>query len=386
MPTVLVLDEGFMSSAYAAVGLRDTKCRVIVLAGTGGRGQHNGGSIRWSLAPAVSSDAFLAVVDHVVRNDDVDVVYPMTEPIQARLWDAQPIWSDRVFPRTEAWQRELFRDKSRLSEFVHQQGVPIPATRVVCGSDDVRDALASFGTPVVVKGIRGRGGSETWIASTYADALHAVRMAHASDIPCFMQRYIVGATYLVGGVFDGGRPVRLYAGEKVEQYPVRTGPSIRIRSTHDPALVETALAVFRTAGVTGLASADFIRDDEGREGAAGRYLFLEVNPRPWGSITAAAEAGVDLFSPLAELLRGATPETDLTFGPGIESTVLPLYFRSRAFWLGGRVIRSLMHDLRGPPGVPWREPGQAAHLLYRLYRVARNWPSHATDRKGPTSA
>src|SRR5436309_3559890 len=60
-----------------------------------------------------------------------------------------------------------------------------------------------------------------------------------------------------------------------------------------------ALRVFHELRWTGLASADFIRR------GCGSYAFLEVNPRPWGSIAAARSAGVDLFTPFAELLVGA---------------------------------------------------------------------------------
>ena len=373
--TVLLLDEGFMSGAYTALGLRDAGCRVIVLAGTGGRGRYVGRNITFSLAPAPSTAAFLARCDDVVRAEHVDVVYPVTEPIQRVLWDATPRWSDRIVPRIESWQRDLFRDKEKISAFVRERGVPVPASRHVTSDDDAHDAIRTLGLPVVVKGVSGRGGSTTWITGSEGEAMRALRRARDVGVACFFQRYIRGATHLVGGVFDRGRPVRLYAGDKREQYPPRTGPAIRIRSTDDPLLRDTALTLFRVAEVSGIASADFIRDDDGIEGAAGRFLFLELNPRPWGSIVAAAESGVDLFSPLVQLLRGDSPRADLAFRPGIESTIWPLYLASWPFWRSGRVVRAILRDLRGVPGAPWRTPGQAAHLLHRLYRVGRNWPA-----------
>jgi hypothetical protein len=137
---------------------------------------------------------------------------------------------------------------------------------------------------------------------------------------------------------------------------------------HDAALLEVALTVFRELRWTGLASVDFIA------ASGGRHLFLELNPRPWGSITAAAEAGVDLFTPFAEMLRGRAPTADLAFRPNVESTVFPLYFLSRPFWRRGRALDAAVRDLAGSQGVPWRTVGQATHLLHRLYRVGRNWP------------
>ncbi len=365
---VLLLDEGFPSGAHAAIGLRDAGCRVTVLAGTGGGGGHTGRDIAWALAPPVASDAFLEAATRIVRRDGISVVYPVTEPIQRRIWDATPEWAEKVFPATQKWQREVLGDKALLSDFVRARGVRVPAYRVVRSDADIHEAIEELGVPVVVRGVVGRGGSATRIAASRGEALKAADRLRSDGVACFLQRHVCGATCLVGGVFDAGRPVRLYAGEKLDQHPARTGPAIRMRSIAEPALVEAALAVFRATRSSGLASVDFIRDEDGS------FLFLELNPRPWGSLTAASEAGVNLFTPLAELLGGESPSADLEYEVGVESTVFPLYLLSRSFWRSGRVAKSLLRDLRGDNGAPWRQVGQAAHLLHRLHRVGRNWP------------
>ena len=68
---------------------------------------------------------------------------------------------------------------------------------------------------------------------------------------------------------------------KVAQYPPLVGPASRLETVDEPALLASALAVFAALELTGLASADFIRRRNGT------FAFLEVNPRPWGSISAA---------------------------------------------------------------------------------------------------
>jgi hypothetical protein len=364
---VLLLDEGFMGSAYTAVGLRNAGCRVAVLAGTGGRGGHDGRGIRWSLAPPVQSAAFLAAVDDALAREHFDYVYPTTEPIQQRVWDAGPAWASVVYPPTLAWQRDLLRDKRVLGDYVADRGVLIPARRPVAGDGDVRAAVADVGLPIVVKGVRGRGGSATHVTASLPAAIEAARRVLRHGTACFVEEFVRGATFLAGGLFHEGRALRIYLGEKLEQHPPATGPAIRIRSVADAALLESALAVFRELRWSGLASADFVR------GPDGRFFFLEVNPRPWGSIPAADAAGVDLFTPFAELLGGVVPASDLTFRPGVECTVFPLYLLSRGHWRRGRALASLARDLRGPQGLLWRSPGQAGHLVHRLYRVVRNW-------------
>jgi predicted ATP-grasp superfamily ATP-dependent carboligase len=297
-----------------------------------------------------------------------DYVYPVTEPIQEQLWRSGASWLPKLFPCTEPWQRDLLGDKQRITDYVGGRGVPVPAQRSVAMVADVDDAARQLGFPLVVKGGRGRGGSATRIAASLDEARSAAHATLRGGVACFLQQYVDGPTYLVGGLFRDGCPIRIYVGQKIQQHPPRTGPAVSIRSVNDPALLELALTVFRELRWNGLASVDFI-------GArSGQHLFLELNPRPWGSVTAAADAGVDLFTPFAEMLRRRTPAADLAFRPGVESTVFPLYFLSRAFWHRGRALRTAARDLTGSQGVPWRSVRQAAHLLHRLYRVGRNWP------------
>ncbi|MFL5580476.1 MAG: ATP-grasp domain-containing protein [Gemmatimonadaceae bacterium] len=376
-PRVLLLDEGFMSGALAAVGLRDAGCEVAVLAACGGRARCRTRSLAWTMGPAPGDPALPAAVERAAVEWRAEHLLPCTEPLQALAWGADAPWAAHVFPRVAGWQREALAGKRALAALARARGIPVPrdesgpsAADPACSDDAARAAAARLGLPIVVKGERGRGGSATFIASSVADATRAARAMVAAGETPFFQEYVHGATHLVGGVFQAGRPLRLYAGEKVEQHPPRVGPASRMRSVAPPRLLDVALATFAALEWTGMASADLVAR------ADGEFLLLEVNPRPWGSIAGAAAAGVDLFGPAAELLRGRTPSADLRYAVGVETRVLPLYLLARGTWSPRRVpstLRALAADLAGAQGKPWRSPAQAAHLLHRLVRVGRNW-------------
>lgn len=363
---VLVLDEGFMSGALTAVGLRDAGCDVTVLAATGGRGSHRGRGIEWALAPRLDNPGFLDAVTAAIARRRITLVYPVTEPLRSVIEDAASRLEAPSWPVADPASAAILRDKRETSAFVAAHAVPVPEQRDVDASAP-DEALAALGMPVVVKGARGRGGSATRIAADAGAARAAVRELAACGVPCFLQRYVEGDTWLAGGLFDGGRPLRWYCGVKRVQQPPRTGPAAVIESVHDDALDEIARRVFAATRVSGLASADFVRD------RGGRFHFLELNPRPWGSLAAAREAGVDLFTPLAALMAGESPPGDLRFRAGVRTTVLPLYLLSARCWRNAEALRALVRDLRGVQGKPWHEPLQAVHLLARLARVWRNW-------------
>ena len=135
--------------------------------------------------------------------------------------------------------------------------------------------------------------------------------------PPVLQEFVDGSVFLSGGLFVDGECVRYYACEKLELFPARTGPSIRVRSDDDPQLRALTFAVFRALRWTGVASADWVR---GREGA---YHFLEVNPRPWGSIAACLPSGVDVLGGLAELLLGRPVAPQLSPRRDVRLALLP---------------------------------------------------------------
>jgi hypothetical protein len=364
---VLLLDEGFNSGMVTARGLRRAGCAVDVVAATGGHGQCAVSDSVWRLAPRVDDARLMTVVDGMVRQHAYDVIYPITEPFQWLLWNVRPAWAARVFPNVEHHLRADRRDKRRMSEVVSRAGVSIPRQLRADTDADLRLAVRQLGLPIVVKGSHGRGGNATHICSSMAAAAAAVRELRQRGARPFAQAYIQGTTYLAGGLFDRGLPLRFYAGAKTVQFPPRVGPAAEIVSVDDPALTNTAIRIFGAASVTGLASIDLVRD------AGGTYHFLELNPRPWGSIGAARDANVDLFGALVELWQRGTVRPRLEFRPGVPTAVFPLYLLAANYWRSGRASRALLSDSRRVLSMAREESTLASHVMHRLLRVGLNW-------------
>jgi hypothetical protein len=347
---VLVLDEGFVSGTLTALGLRKAGCTVHVLGAVGGTGRVESRGSIWELAPRVGDPELLPRIRQ--RTHAFDVVYAVTEPLQDLVNGAQ-------------------HSKRRTSAMMRDAGLLVP------DEADLSD-FAVLGFPVVLKGDAGRGGTETFIVDELQTPCFArgdnrvargdaVIPSVARDLQFgpqfFLQRYIDGPTYLAGGVFDRGRALRFYMARKTVQFPAVTGPAAELLSVEEPALRNAALRAFEVSGVSGIASADFIRDRDGR------FWFLELNPRPWGSMAAAADAGVDLFAPLVSLWRGEPVTPDLRFASGIRTATLPLCALSPRMWVSGRAPLALARHLPAATSFAWLEPGLMRHLIGRLARM-----------------
>jgi predicted ATP-grasp superfamily ATP-dependent carboligase len=163
------------------------------------------------------------------------------------------------------------------------------------------------------------------------EAIGAIRIR--TKQPPYLQEYVNGAPYVVGGLFANGAPLRLFAAEITQQSPDKTGPAVRLRSSNDAELVDSFCTIMKAVEWTGFAQGDYVRDQRGR------FAFLEVNPRPWGSIAAAARVGVDFFTPLVQLFHGETPEARLGFPSDRDIALFPQRVRAHLRSSGASVRR-----------------------------------------------
>jgi hypothetical protein len=338
---VLLLDEGWSATLHLARAFEVAGYRVTVATANGGRARYRRRGVAWLEVPTLGSPALAGELDRIA----CDRLLPLTE--RAIVWAAERA---NAFPAIAAWQRPLVADKHALLGHVAARGIAVPRSVPLA---DARAAIAELGLPLVVKGATGAGGARVWIATTRAELDAAVARARAIDDRWIVQEYIPGPTYLVAGVFDAGRPLRVYAAEKLEQYPPRTGPAIRLRSRADRALVAAGLDAIRALAWTGFASADLVRTAHG-------YALLEINPRLWGSVAAALAAGVDVLAAFVELVAGRIPEPELHFPDNREHAIFP----RNALAHPGEALRALA----GPQGRDWRHPGFLRFLLGRALR------------------
>ena len=359
--TLMLLDEHWHSTAVVAVGLRDAGWDVHVLTPASLRPVLDGLGARITLhhTPDVQDAAYeAAIAAYAARLTPAHIV-PLSDAINQRLWGTERRGLPPVFPYATPEQQRLLRDKHAMSTLAALAGVPAPRERRFRNARELDAALDTIGLPAVVKGATGVAGDSVFIVAT-RDAAHTAAFSRAGlgGRLAAVQQYVEGATFLAGGLFLDGEPLRLFAAEKIEMHPPRTGPAVRVRSTADAALLAHTRRVFAALRWTGIASADFVRD------ADGVYRFLEVNPRPWGSVAAARACGVDLFTPFGALLAGERPAPDLAFDDDRHVALLPQLPLLRVRRDGLRAAAALLME----PAV-WRQlwslPREVAWLYLR---------------------
>ncbi|MGH7515379.1 MAG: ATP-grasp domain-containing protein [Gemmatimonadales bacterium] len=231
-------------------------------------------------------------------------------------------------------------DKARTLEVASACGVTIPPTRLATSEAAFVRAADELGYPCVVKarfsetfvdGRLERAGGTSYVGGP-ADVPAAVRAnRHGAHWP-ILQKYVPGQGRGVSGICDRGRPVALYAHERLRDVrPTGSGSSLRRSVALEPRLGEPAERLLRELAWDGPVMVEF-RDD----GVSPPWL-MEVNGRFWGSTQLAVEVGIDAPRLWVELLEGRSVPAVTDYLPGVALR-----------WLWGDVKR-LLTILRGRP-------------------------------------
>lgn len=174
----------------------------------------------------------------------------------------------------------------------------------------------------------------------------------------FFQEYVHGdSLYLMFHLSRTGDQDFIWSQRNLLQQP--EGKSMLLAEPSDFHRSETAARIvhaLRNAGFHGLGMVEVIR-------AAGRDVFIEMNPRIWGPV----QFCLDRRQPLLQAFIGETLHDD----PGRFAGRQPMLRRKRYFWFGG-----LLETLRAGKRPAWHAPGR------RLFPVIlRNLASDVYLRK-----
>jgi hypothetical protein len=276
------------------------------------------GSICVQSDPRGTTDALMRMVDQVKPA----CIIPCAEQSLYWLWRQPKEIQSLCLPNVAEALRPLLLDRGQLLEAASAWGVPVPSAMTLESREDCDKAIAG-GLPLVVKAAMSINSDGVRFCATAEEVRAAYDTFSAAGSRIDAQRYYTGGTFLAGGFFVNGRAAHFYAGEKVVVWPRLTGPSLVIATVGEPrssALLRYAEAVCQQLDWTGLASFDFVLDEDADE-----LRMVDFNPRHWGAAGATLRAGVDVYDGLAQWIREGTVSGTSRSVPGISHRVFPKY-------------------------------------------------------------
>jgi predicted ATP-grasp superfamily ATP-dependent carboligase len=199
--------------------------------------------------------------------------------------------------------------KLALLDSAAGSGLPSPETVICAAECDGLAAARRFGYPVVIKARQSALERDGTIlkppTALVPDAFSLAKAAPAYGTPFLVQRPIAGAAFSVGGVFADGRLLAHVASRYVRTWPPGAG-NVSFSETIElpPELGRAVPTLLQSIGWEGIFELELLR------GPDGRYSTIDFNPRVYGSLALAGEAGVPLAVTWCNWLlgRGVQPQ------------------------------------------------------------------------------
>jgi protein-tyrosine-phosphatase/predicted ATP-grasp superfamily ATP-dependent carboligase len=233
---------------------------------------------------------WLAAMRALLHAVTFDLVIPCNEPavLPMHLHRAQLASLARLALPDERAVEILF-DKHATREWVSRLGVPIARGRLVQPEDTAEAIAAELGLPVVVKprrsytlaGLPTRGKVHTACNVGQLRQLLSGRNNEETLVEQFFPGRGLGLSLLA----DRGRLLQVFEHHRVREDS--TGSYYRVSAHPSAALVDACRSIVSSLDYTGLGMFEFRRNFEGR------WILLEVNARPWGSMALPLALGVD---------------------------------------------------------------------------------------------
>jgi predicted ATP-grasp superfamily ATP-dependent carboligase len=379
MPPVLVLDANQRSALAAtrALGSRG----IPVFAGDETR-RTLAGSSRYCAgswvypSPSTAPAEFIAAVRQAAVDRGAAVVFPMTDATSYLLVRHRASFPDIHIPSGSLEAFETLADKWRLWCLARTLDIPAPATIVVAGLEELPALYPTLRFPMVVKPRRSRAWSDGKCIAAPVGYAHSVEELQAliAREPAFrqqgflLQEYVHGEGQGLFALYAHGKPVVFFAHRRLREKPPSGGVSVLSESIPlDPRMREFARRILDHVCWHGVAMLEF------KVSPAGEPYLIEVNPRFWGSLQLALDAGVDFPYLLYRIAIGAAPDAASGYSLGVKSR-----------WLLGDVDH-LYLTLKGHPGPGFRPTSkwQSVTTFFNLFDRATRYDVNRRDDPQP---
>lgn len=254
--------------------------------------------------PAVSPGAWAEALEELADRVAAELILPVAEVSLGALY-AHGIQDRRAVacPSREAY--EIAVDKHALLTRAAELGLPVPRGELVPNPGALSELPAGFAYPVVLKARRSRFRvGDHWEAGGVRIVHGPEDLAAAREDPglragALLQEFVPGGGEAVFLIASEGRTRAAFAHRRLREKPPSGGVSVLCESiAPDPELLAGSERLLGDLAWTGVAMVEFRRAPDGSA------ALMEVNPRLWGSLQLAVDAGVDFPSLMLALYRG----------------------------------------------------------------------------------
>lgn len=186
---------------------------------------------------------------------------------------------------------EVARDKWQTIEFARDHGFACPETIFPSDLKEVEDLCGRIPYPAVIKPKVSSGAIGLVFVERPEDLLAQYRRVHEHFPLPMIQECIPPSSpkYQVCCLFNRSGEVRAAVVQRLHrQFPIKGGTGTCFETVDRPDLQSYGVRLLEALGWQGVACVELLEDE--RDGVA---KLMEINPRFWGTLALAIQAGVD---------------------------------------------------------------------------------------------
>jgi protein-tyrosine-phosphatase/predicted ATP-grasp superfamily ATP-dependent carboligase len=276
-----------------------------------------------ALAQKCAAADYLCWIQELDRRNHYQVVVPSTEASLLQLMQLSP--DDPM--RTKAVlssnaDLRIALNKEETHRLARELKIDVPHSKLHSDIEEIGEAAAY---PLVLKPIHSKvlvnGELKTLqpVVVTRDQPRRQTLQSWLPYTPVQEQEYVLGKGVGVELLFERGEKVWHFAHERIHEYPLTGGGSSYRRSIVAPShLLDAADRLLRRLNWHGVAMVEF------KLQPSGVYSLIEVNPRLWGSLALAVDAGVNFPMGLMSIASGGMPVPQPDYKIGYYSRALSL--------------------------------------------------------------
>ncbi|MGQ0704457.1 MAG: carboxylate--amine ligase [Gemmatimonadales bacterium] len=272
--------------------------------------------------PATETAAFASAVIRSAEGTRAEVLLPLTDAsVLSVLEHAERFGTARI-PMSDLAGFRRASDKQAVLSLARAIGIEAPLQWVVPEHGAAAPAIPSDRFPVVLKPARsvaGAPGERIKVPVSYArsraELARSLQSIPKAVFPVLVQAQITGPGIGVFLLRWEGVTRASFVHRRIREFPPSGGVSVTCESIPAPGgVVEQAEALLTALDWSGVAMVEFKQD-----AGSGRHYLMEVNPRFWGSLQLAIDAGVDFPWYLVRLALGEEVEPVRQWRTGLRS-------------------------------------------------------------------
>jgi predicted ATP-grasp superfamily ATP-dependent carboligase len=266
----------------------------------------------------LSEKNFIQDVINAIQKFQASVYIPTGEEIFAVSRNLERFKNLNVnIPVSDINTLEMLNNKIFSYGIAKSAEVPVPYTIVPQSLDEIISFIKQSGRRVVIK--RGWSRSAQGVFFLNGDENDKVIKKIISDNKLefgkfIIQRYVCGETYGVSLLMNQGEPRAIFTHKRLRERIKSGGPSTLRVSTRNQLLEEYAVRLLSRVKFHGVAMIEFKYDEIKKQG-----WFIEVNPRFWGSVGLAINAGVNFPYLLFQMAIDGDVEPVLSYKEGLKA-------------------------------------------------------------------